>query len=117
MFSRELVEELKKSKEFSKDSDLLNILPKATKSVISEIKSGKRHLTEEQALFIANECGLNPGWVLVNLAAETAKVEEAKSVWSNLAKKLSKSVTAGLLALTVIFAGLDENRADSPVFS
>lgn len=116
MFSGELLNELKKVKGFTKDTELLDVLPKSTKSVISEVKSGKRHLTEEQALFIANECGLNTEWVLVHLAEETAKSEEAKSAWHNLAKKLNKSVLAAILAVTVVFGGLDANSEKGAVF-
>ena len=117
MFSYEMLMELKKLKGFDKDYELANILPKATRSVISEIKSGKRHLTEEQAVFIATECKIDIQWMLVQLAEETAKTEAAKKAWYNLAKKLSKSVTAAALALIVIFSGLDSKQQDSAVLA
>lgn len=117
MFSAELLMELKKTKGYDKDAELLEVLPKSTRSIISEIKSGKRHLTEEQALYIAHECNLNVQWVLVQLAEETAKSEEAKTAWANLAKKISRSATAALLAVIVIFSGLDTKQDSSPVLS
>jgi len=100
-FSTELLEMMKTEAGFKSDSELVGVLPAITKGRISEVKSGKRHLTEEQALVIAKACNLNPEWVLVNLAAETSKSEACKPIWTNLAKKLSKAalvfVVAGLL--------------------
>jgi plasmid maintenance system antidote protein VapI len=100
-FSAELLEMMKQGCGFKSDSELVEALPAITKGRVSEVKSGKRHLTEEQALVIAKACKLNPEWVLVNLAAETTKSEACKPIWSNLAKKLSKAalvfVVAGLL--------------------
>ncbi|GAB59176.1 DUF3693 domain-containing protein [Rheinheimera nanhaiensis] len=113
MFSADMLAELKKAKGYSKDAEILEVLPKSTRSIVSEIKSGKRHLTEEQALFIAHECGLNVQWVLVQLAEETAKTEEAKTVWHDLAKKIRRSATAALLAVIVIFGGLNQNSEPS----
>lgn len=82
---------------------------------LSKIRKGieGRNLNEEQALFIAHECNLNPEWVLVQLAESTAKSEEAKKAWHNIAKKISKSVTAAALALIVIFSGLDTKHEPS----
>ncbi|MDP5135485.1 DUF3693 domain-containing protein [Rheinheimera baltica] len=116
-FSANLIEDYKKAKGMTSDAAVANALPAITKGRLSEVKSGKRHLTEEQAMFIAHECNLEVDWVLVQLAEETAKSEEAKNVWHNLAKKLNKSVTAAILALIVVFGGLDSKQADSPAFA
>ena len=108
-FSYELVTELKNKLGLKSDLQVCEVIPKTTSGNLSQVKSGKRHLTEEQALFIAHECGLNVQWVLVQLAEETAKSDEAKTVWANLAKKISRSATAALLALIVVFGGLNQN--------
>ena len=117
MFSYELVQELKKAKGLKTDLEASGIIDGLNSGNMSQIKSGKRHLTEEQALFIAHECGLNPEWVLVHLAEEKSKSEEAKDIWCNLAKKISRSATAALLALIVIFSGLDSKQPDSAVLA
>ena len=116
-FSAGLIEDFKKAKCLSSDAATAELLPAMSKGRLSEVKSGKRHLTEEQALFIAEECKLNTQWVLVQLAEETAKSEEARNAWHDLAKKLSKSVTAAALALIVIFSGLDAKQEDSAVLA
>lgn len=109
MFSYELIQELKKKRGIEKDIEAAELLPAMNKGNLSSIKSGRRHLTEEQALFIAHECNLSVDWVLVQLAEETAKSEEAKNAWHNLAKKLNKSVSAAILALIVVFGGLNQS--------
>ncbi len=103
-FSSELVEQCKKTLGFQKDAELLEVIPKMTKGLLSSVKNGNRELTDDQALAIAELCKLNPEWVLVNLAAEVAERksnEPLRSVWAGLAKKLSKAalvfVVAGLL--------------------
>lgn len=117
MFSRELIDLLKAKKGFTKDAELVGVLPGATRSVVSEIKSGKRKLTEEQAVFIAEQCDLCLDWVLVHLEEEKAKTEKAKWAWAQLGKKLNKSVTAAILALFVVFGGFGLNQGLEPDFS
>lgn len=116
MFSVELIEELKKAKGFAKDVQAAELIPNLTRANLSHIKSGSRHLTEEQALFICSECGLNPEWALVQLAEEKARSEEVKAVWSHLAKKLSRTVTAAALAASLIFCGVQHKDSTSAVF-
>lgn len=115
-FSGDLIETLKKTKGLNSDAATAEALPAMSKGRLSEVKSGKRHLTEEQALFIAHECGLNVQWVLVQLAEETAKTEEAKHVWHDLAKKISRSATAAVLAVLLVFGGFSGNNQSKAVF-
>ncbi len=97
-FSTELVELAKTKMNLRTDADLLKMLTSITKQNLSSAKSGKRPLTEEQAIEIAEKCELNAEWVLVSLAAENTKYESARKVWSNLAKKL----LTGALMLCVL---------------
>lgn len=100
-YSAELLEKAKKQIGISKDIDLIGMIPKCTKSIISEIKSGKRNLTEEQAIWIAEVCALDCALVLVELAAESTKSQKAQSVWHALAKKMK--ATASILAVAAFF--------------
>ncbi len=118
-FSNEMIDEFKKAKGIKTDAEVAALLPEMHKGNLSKIRKGteNRHLNETQALFIAHECNLSVDWVLVQLAEETAKSEEAKSAWHNLAKKLNKSVLAAILAVTVVFGGLDTNGDNKAVFA
>ncbi len=81
-------------------------MPKTTSGNLSQVKSGKRHLTEEQALWIAEQCKLDEKLVLVELAEECAKSEAAKNVWHSLAKKMKAATSvmalAGLLLVSSV---------------
>ena len=103
-YSTELIETLKKIKGFTKDIEVAEVLPKSTKGNVSDIKSGKRHLTNEQALWIAEQCHLDPTWVLVNLAEEKAHNEKEKAVWSQIAKTIAKTVKASVIAGLLLFS-------------
>lgn len=105
-FSYSLVEQLKIKLNLKSDLQVCEVIPKTTSGNLSQVKSGKRHLTEDQALWIAEQCGLNLDWVLVNLAEETAKSDKAKSVWHKLAKKMVKAVSAvGILTILMLSQG------------
>lgn len=106
-FSEELVELAKAKANLKTDAELLRIVHGITKQNLSSAKSGKRDLTENQALEIAEKCGINPEWVLVSLAAEVAKRknnESVRSVWAGLAKKLAANglalVLVGFLSIS-----------------
>lgn len=103
-YSAELIETLKKIKGFTKDIEVAEVLPKSTKGNVSDIKSGKRHLTNEQALWIAEQCELDPTWVLVNLAEEKAHNDKERAVWSTIAKMIAKTVKASVIAALLLFS-------------
>lgn len=117
MFSYGLVQEFKKAKGLKTDLEAAAMIAGLNSGNMSSIKTGRRNLTEEQALFIAAECGLNPQWVLVQLAEETSKSEKAKATWSALAKKLSRSAAAAILAVSVLFCGFQSDNRESAVFA
>lgn len=103
-YSAELIETLKEKMQFTRDAEVVQVLPNITKGSLSEVKSGKRHLTEEQALWIAQQCALDAAQVLVELAAERSKSNTAKAVWSNLAKKLKAAASAAVVATILILS-------------
>lgn len=107
-YSAELIETLKKIKGLAKDSEIAEMLPKATKANISQIKSGLRHLTNEQAIWIAEQCQLDPTWVLVNLAEEKAHNDKERAVWSTIAKMIAKTAKALAIAGLLLFSHVHE---------
>ena len=116
-FSCYLIEEFKKAKDISTDAEVAELLPAMNKGNLSKIKKGLgRYLTEEQAFLISDECGLCKDWVLVNLAEEKSP-EIAKPVWSELAKKLTKSINATILVLSLVFCGFGQDNERNTVFS
>lgn len=104
-FSYSLVEQLKKKLDLKSDLQVCEVMPKTTSGNLSQVKSGKRHLTEEQALWIAQQCQLDAALVLVELAAESAKTSTAQTVWHELAKKLRATAKILVVATILLVSG------------
>jgi len=81
---------------------------------VSSIKSGKRHLTPEQALFIAEQCGLDIGEVLVKLDMEKAKSPAVREALGSVLKRI-----AGAVAAIALITGLMTTPAsdEGPTFA
>lgn len=71
------------------DAELLPIMPKMTKGLLSSVKSGGRTLTDEQALALATAAGYDERIALAELAAEKAANDDVKRVWLDIAKAMS----------------------------
>ncbi|WP_105188890.1 hypothetical protein [Pseudoalteromonas sp. T1lg48] len=116
-YSYELIEIYKKSKGYSQDKQAAMDIPKLSKGVLANIKAGTRHLTAEQALFIASEANLNEQEVIINLGIEKSKSEEEKTVYEAIAKKI-KAVgnSAAMLLLTAgLVLGVAQNEPEGSV--
>lgn len=66
---------------------------------IANIKAGKRHLTPEQALFIAEQCGLDIGEVLVKLDMEKTKSPAVRDALGSVLKRIAGAVAAIALVI------------------
>ncbi|MCE2597231.1 hypothetical protein K6Y31_20875 [Motilimonas cestriensis] len=89
MYSKQLIDKYKAVKKLNTDSEVAKSM-NFSKTHISEIKRGVREFTDETAIYIAKECGLDVDLVLVTLAMERAKTKESKSAWQHLVKKFSE---------------------------
>lgn len=103
-FSNELVDKYKDFLKAKSDAAVAAEIPKLTRMNLGAIRKGDRKLTEEQALWIAQQCQLDAGLVLVELAAECAKTTTAQTVWHNLAKKLKAATSAIVLTSLLLFS-------------
>lgn len=104
-FSNTLIDGVKKTKGIGTDSEVAELLPNMNKGNLSKIRKGERHLTEEQALWIATQCKLDAALVLVELAAECAKTTTAQTVWHDLAKKLRATAKVLVVATILVISG------------
>ncbi|WFF99923.1 DUF3693 domain-containing protein [Aeromonas caviae] len=71
---------------------------------ISDLNSGKSQFTDELAIKLANEIGLDPAEVIISLAAARAKTPEMKAAWYDVLKKYCAS-TGTALALVLMANG------------
>ncbi|WP_372771596.1 DUF3693 domain-containing protein [Pseudoalteromonas sp.] len=88
-FSYELIEKYKNFKGYTQDKQVVADVEKMHKGLMSEIKSGKKHLTADQVIFLANAIGMERNEALVKLSLERAKSKEEKKVWEDVVKKIS----------------------------
>lgn len=102
MYSKELIETYLKLKNYSQQKQMAQDI-NMSQSFLSDIYNGRREFTDETAIYIAIECGLDPQEVVMKLAAARARTPQAKTVWAQVLKRYcagaEAAVCAGLLAL------------------
>ncbi len=103
--SNKLVDLLKNKFSLNSDKDAAELIPQLNKQNLSAIRKGTRHLTEEQAIWVAEQCKLDSALVLVELAAECAKTTTAQTVWHDLAKKLRATAKVLVVATILVISG------------
>ncbi|WP_019277816.1 DUF3693 domain-containing protein [Vibrio coralliilyticus] len=86
MYINELLDAYKSVKNYVQDKQVAHDLHISVQK-LSGIRKGERYLTEDEALFIADEVGADKETVLVYLAADKAKSDEARRAWASIAKK------------------------------
>lgn len=102
MYSKTLLDEYLKAKKFTQYKQAAAELGFST-AYIAKVNTGREEFTEETALYIAVECGMDTQEVLMKLAEARAKTPAAKNVWAQVLKRYcagaEAAVCAGLLAL------------------
>lgn len=78
-----------------------------TNQYISEIKLGKSQFTDETAIRMANEIGIDPAEVMISLNAVRAKTPEMKATWYEILKKYCASTGAALAVACVMMGSLN----------
>ncbi len=102
MYINELIDAYKTSKNYVQDKQIAHDLAISVQK-LSDIRKGRRYLTENEALFLASEVGADKEMVLVYLAADKAKTHEAQTLWNNIAKKFN---WRSLQGISMICGGL-----------
>jgi hypothetical protein len=95
-YSYWLAEQFKKQLNLPSDRQVALRIEKLTEASLGQIKKGDRHLTPEQAMFIAETCGFDIGEVLVRLDMEKAKSPAIKAELEKVLKRLA-GVFAGIM--------------------
>lgn len=102
MYINELLDAYKEQKRYLQDKQIAHDLG-ISRQKMSAIRKGERYLTENEALFIAEEIGADKEMILVYLAADKAKTHEAQTLWNNIAKKYNG---LGLQGISMACGGL-----------
>lgn len=102
MYINELLDAYKEQKRYVQDKQIAHDLNISVQK-LSDIRKGRRYLTENEALFLANAIDADKEMVLVYLAADKAKSYEAQTLWANIAKKYNG---LGFSTISMICGGL-----------
>jgi len=101
-FSIELLKKYKELKGFKTDAELANSLPAMKQPNVSQIRNGERTLNPEQAMVIAEQCGMDVGEVLVRLDIEKTKSPALKAELEKVLKRLAGAIAVLGLALSLM---------------
>ncbi len=105
MYINKLLDAYKTAKNYVQDKQIAHDLGISVQK-LSGIRQGTRYLTENEALFLANEANVPTAEVLLYLAADRSKNVKAQETWNSLIKKFSSQGIITLHSVTLIGTGL-----------
>ncbi|WP_217535355.1 DUF3693 domain-containing protein [Vibrio cholerae] len=102
MYANELLNAYKKAKNYIQDKQIahdLNLQP----SMISKIRTGIRYVSDEEAIFLAENAGIDPEIALLGCHADRNENPRIKALWESIAKKQNG---LGLRTISMLCGGL-----------
>ncbi|HDZ3742191.1 TPA: hypothetical protein RSW73_003383 [Vibrio cholerae] len=102
MYANELLNAYKKAKNYIQDKQIahdLNLQP----SMISKIRTGIRYVSDEEAIFLAENAGIDPEIALLGCHADRNENPRVKALWESIAKKQNG---LGLRTISMLCGGL-----------
>ncbi len=102
MYQNLLIDAYKKAHNYEQDKQIARDMDiPATR--ISEFRKGKRYMSDEQAIFLAENSKILPELALIGCHVDRSKSVISKEVWERMAKKFSKY---GLHRLSMSYGGI-----------
>jgi hypothetical protein len=101
MYQNQLLDAYKKAQSYVQDKQIaadMNVPPQR----ISDFRKGKRYMTDTQAIFLAEQSGLDPEIALLGCHADRNENPQIKAVWEGIAKKFNG---LGLPSISMACAG------------
>ncbi|MCC5539594.1 DUF3693 domain-containing protein [Vibrio lentus] len=86
MYQSNLLDAYKKAQNYIQDKQIahdLNIQP----SRISEMRKGRRYISDNEAVFLAENAGIDPKLALLGCHADRNENPQIKELWEHMAKK------------------------------
>ncbi|EMK3382133.1 hypothetical protein V8054_000331 [Vibrio parahaemolyticus] len=102
MYQNKLLDAYKKAQSYVQDKQIaadMNVPPQR----ISDFRKGKRYMTDTQAIFLAEQSGLDPEIALLGCHADRNDNQQIKAVWEGIAKKFNG---LGLSGISMACTGL-----------
>lgn len=109
-YSYWLVTKLKELKGVKTDSEIAGQIEGLNQGNVAHIKAGRRPLTPEQALYIAEQCGLDIGEVLVKLDMERTKSPAVRDALSSVLKRIAGAVACISLTVALMMTPANDDR-------
>ena len=103
MYQNQLLDAYKKAQSYVQDKQIaadMNVPPQR----ISDFRKGKRYMTDTQAIFLAEQSGLDPEIALLGCHADRNENPQIKAVWEGIAKKYNGLGLAGISMACAGFA-------------
>ena len=106
MYQSQLLDAYKKAQNYIQDKQIahdLNLNP----SRICEMRKGARYISDEEAVFLAEQAGIDPELALLGCHADRNENPKIKQLWEHIAKKHNGlglrtiSMGCGALALAI----------------
>ncbi|MBV1843226.1 DUF3693 domain-containing protein [Photobacterium ganghwense] len=95
MYANTLLDAYKTAKNYIQDKQIAADLGMDT-AKLSRIRKGERYLTENEAIFLAEQTNIDIHEALIYLAADKAKTYKAQRAWADITAKLSRQGFKGL---------------------
>jgi hypothetical protein len=107
MYQSELLDAYKKAQNYIQDKQVAHDLNMPAPR-ISEMRKGKRYLSDEEAIFLAENAGIDKEVALMGCHSDRNENPEIKALWESIAKKFNGrglhgiSIACGVLAMWII---------------
>ncbi|WP_025629207.1 DUF3693 domain-containing protein [Vibrio parahaemolyticus] len=95
MYQSELLDAYKKAQNYVQDKQIAADL-NVQASRISEMRKGKRYISDSEAVFLAKASGIDPEIALLGCHADRNENPEIRGMWENIAKKYNGLGLAGI---------------------
>ena len=103
MYQSELLDAYKKAQNYVQDKQIAADL-NVQASRISEMRKGKRYISDSEAVFLAKASGIDPEIALLGCHADRNENPEIRGMWENIAKKYNGLGFAGISMACAGFA-------------
>ncbi|MDE3898538.1 MULTISPECIES: DUF3693 domain-containing protein [Vibrio] len=102
MYQSQLLDAYKKAQNYVQDKQIAHDL-NVKASRISEMRKGRRYISDSEAVFLAENSGIDPELALLGCHADRNDNPDIKAMWESIAKKFNGR---GLQGISMACGGL-----------
>ncbi|NOH83727.1 hypothetical protein F0249_07875 [Vibrio sp. 03-59-1] len=95
MYQSQLLDAYKKAQNYIQDKQIAHDL-NVQASRISEMRKGKRYISDSEAVFLADKAGIDPELALLGCHADRNENPTIKGMWESIAKKYNGLGLSGI---------------------